>query len=347
MSMKKYSEKAPDQGRKKLPSVNRGASVLERDDFDAGPTNLDCIEPGLWLGNLTAATDVETLSRLHINHILTVDSCPLPRKITMLPGVKTKFIQVTDTPREDLLSHFAEALDFIKAGQETSVVLVHCYFGVSRSATIVIAYIMKKHNLSYEEAFQRVKERRRFVGPNPGFQSQLRLFELMGFQIDKHNVQFRMFRLQIAADQVKKVKILPQSCVDVMKSDPNLITVRPEPLVYRCRKCRRILASASNLLPHVKKEKPSWVDDKWTKEDHSTLALCSETYFVEPIVWMTCVTNNLQGKLHCPKCNSKLGSFSWIMGCQCPCGSKISPAFYLVPSKVEWSNMVQNVQVTL
>jgi hypothetical protein len=34
-------------------------------------------------------------------------------------------------------------------------------------------------------------------------------------------------------------------------------------------------------------------------------------------------------------------------GCQCPCGSKISPAFYLVPSKVEWSNMVQNVQVTV
>lgn len=36
-----------------------------------------------------------------------------------------------------------------------------------------------------------------------------------------------------------------------------------------------------------------------------------------------------------------------ISGCQCPCGARVSPAFYLVPSKVEWSNFVQNVQVTV
>lgn len=46
-------------------------------------------------GNLTAATDIVVLEMHHINHILTVDSCPLPRKIAMLPGVKTKFLQGT------------------------------------------------------------------------------------------------------------------------------------------------------------------------------------------------------------------------------------------------------------
>jgi len=44
-------------------------------------------------GNVTAATDVVMLELHHINHILTVDSCPLPRKIIMLPGIKTKFLQ--------------------------------------------------------------------------------------------------------------------------------------------------------------------------------------------------------------------------------------------------------------
>ncbi|KPJ20292.1 hypothetical protein RR48_04890 [Papilio machaon] len=34
-------------------------------------------------------------------------------------------------------------------------------------------------------------------------------------------------------------------------------------------------------------------------------------------------------------------------GCKCPCGQKVAPAFYLVPSKVEWSNIVQNVQITV
>nr|CAD7444387.1 unnamed protein product [Timema bartmani] len=173
----------------------------------------------------------------------------------------------------------------------------------------------------------------------------------MGWKIDRSNNQFRLFRLHVAADMIKKAKILPQSCMDVIKSDPALITVKPEPVVYRCHKCRyvphkirRILASASNLLPHNTKQKSLWVDGKWLSRDQGTPALCSQTYFVEPLAWMSSVPHSLQGKLHCPKCQNKLGSFSWIMGCQCPCGSKISPAFYLVPSKVEWSNMVQNVQ---
>ncbi|CAG2057949.1 unnamed protein product [Timema podura] len=138
---------------------HKGASAnLERDDFGAGPTNLDCIEPGLWLGNITAATDDVALEQRRINHILTVDSCPLPRKMVMQQGIKTLFIQVTDTPREDLLSHFEDTYRFISEGQERGVVLVHCYFGVSRSATIVIAYMMKKHGLSFEDALERYED---------------------------------------------------------------------------------------------------------------------------------------------------------------------------------------------
>ncbi|KAJ9574386.1 hypothetical protein L9F63_025969, partial [Diploptera punctata] len=248
----------------------------------------------------------------------------------------------TDTPREDLLSHFEDTAEFIMTGQEQGVVLVHCYCRFFEVQNSVIAYMMKKYELSYEEALLRglVKSKRRFVGPNPGFIAQLQLYETMKWRVDRNNIQFRMYRLQIAADQVKKAKILPQSCMDVVKSDPSLITVKPEPLVYRCRKCRRIVASASNVLPHVPKEKPVWTDRKWTLENREKMTLCSDIYFVEPIVWMPSIMQSLQGKINCPKCNTKLGSFSWIMGCQCPCGSKISPAFYLVPSKVEFSNMV-------
>ncbi|KAG8228207.1 hypothetical protein J437_LFUL004332 [Ladona fulva] len=117
---------------KKCRKKERGSSkkkrkpvVLEREDFDAGPTNLDLVEPGLWLGNLTAATDLDNLESRKITHILTVDSCPLPRKITELSGITTKFIQVTDLPKEDLLSHFEEAYTFIQEGLKKGVVLVH------------------------------------------------------------------------------------------------------------------------------------------------------------------------------------------------------------------------------
>nr|CAD7444386.1 unnamed protein product [Timema bartmani] len=76
MSEEGVTKKRPGSEKHKGASAN-----LERDDFGAGPTNLDCIEPGLWL--------------------------------------------VTDTPREDLLSHFEDTYRFISEGQERGVVLVH------------------------------------------------------------------------------------------------------------------------------------------------------------------------------------------------------------------------------
>lgn len=43
-------------------------------------------------------------------------------------------------------------------------------------------------------------------------------------------------------------KILPQNCMDLVKPDPGLTQSKPEPIVYRCRKCRRIVAAKSNLM---------------------------------------------------------------------------------------------------
>ncbi|XP_017885920.1 dual specificity protein phosphatase MPK-4 isoform X1 [Ceratina calcarata] len=336
------------------------------EDFDAGPTSYDEIIPGLYLGNLTAATDIEWLKETKINYILTVDSCPLPRKIQEFsPNLIIKYIQVTDMPREDLLIHFEESYEFIDHALEThNNILVHCYFGVSRSAAIVIAYIMKKYGRSFRDAFEAVKEKRRFVGPNAGFLAQLKLYEEMGCGINNTNVHFKMYRLQIAADKMRKAKILPQTCAELIKPDPALVTVHPEPTVYRCKKCRRIVASASNILPHMPKERQIWrhistkkssKQSKATqeplepvqKEERQPREFCTKILFVEPLAWMPDIVHNVEGKLNCPKCGTKLGSFSWIAGSQCPCGSKIAPAFYLVPSKVDWSNAVQNVQVTV
>ncbi|XP_071560350.1 dual specificity protein phosphatase MPK-4 isoform X1 [Temnothorax nylanderi] len=347
-----------------LSMAKGDTSKLTREDFDAGPCSFDEIEPGLFLGNLTAATDVDWLKDAGITRILTIDSCPLPRKIQeRLPNLIIKYIQMTDMPREDLLTHFEDSYEFIdRALDSDGRILVHCYFGVSRSATLVIAYIMKKRKLSFVDALQVVKSKRRFVAPNPGFEAQLRLYENMDYGVDSTNVQFKMYRLQIAADKVRKARILPQSCIDLIKPDPALTTMRPEPSVYRCKKCRRIVASASNILPHAPREKQIWrhisvksvlkdgesYDKLIQRRDDSTrVELCDKIYFVEPLAWMPDITHNVEGKLNCPKCNTKLGSYSWIAGSQCPCGSKIAPAFYLVPSKLDWSNVVQNVQVTV
>lgn len=52
-------------------------------------------------------------------------------------------------------------------------------------------------------------------------------------------------------------------------------------------------------------------------------AACRLMWFVEPLQWMTGVTRVSSGKLHCPKCKTKVGSFNWLMG-------KILLAYYLI-----------------
>ncbi|KAL9884349.1 dual specificity protein phosphatase MPK-4 isoform 1-T1 [Glossina fuscipes fuscipes] len=332
---------------------------ISREDFD-DPVSLDEIINGLFLGNLTAATHMETLKNFNITHILTLDSVPLPKHITEASFLTTKFIQIADMPKEDVLHHLDSCVEFISSARITGHnILVHCYFGVSRSSTAVIAYIMKSHNLDYQTAFELVKSKRRFVQPNVGFAAQLKLWRRMGCTIDNHYQKYKIYRLRLAGEQVRKAKILPQSFSNIIKSDPAITQENPEPIVYRCRKCRRVLASKSHVLTHMPKIQISSstngtnnVTDNQkqsaklmeqiptqarkvsltatsTSNSNGQLSVmasperidvnksiehCQNILFVEPIAWMRHIVTSTQGKLNCPKCEQKLGNFSWING---------------------------------
>ena len=65
---------------------------------------------------------------------------PLFREIVscFLNTVSALTLQVTDLPEEDLLSHFQSSNAFIEDGlSKDGAVLVHCYRGRSRSATVI------------------------------------------------------------------------------------------------------------------------------------------------------------------------------------------------------------------
>jgi protein-tyrosine phosphatase len=128
----------------------------------------------LYLGSVGAAYNLDSLKSLKISHILTVCE-ELPPKYPS--EFNYKIISVTDEPSTRLENYFKEATDFIKSAvTQGSNILVHCFAGVSRSSSIVIAYLIRFHGMDVEEAMAFVKKKRPWVCPNHGFYAQLKKF---------------------------------------------------------------------------------------------------------------------------------------------------------------------------
>ena len=89
-----------------------------------------------------------------------------------------KTIPAHDKPSFAINAYFQQAIEFIDEGRKHGKVLVHCMLGVSRSSTIIIAYVMATLHLSYDDAFKYVKVKHFQASPNIGFVGQLKAFAL-------------------------------------------------------------------------------------------------------------------------------------------------------------------------
>ena len=83
-------------------------------------------------------------------------------------------IELSDTPQTNIIQYFIKSLKFMDETDDK--VFVHCFAGVSRSATLVIAYFMWKKEISFKKSYDFVNQYR-FVSPNIGFTRQLLIFE--------------------------------------------------------------------------------------------------------------------------------------------------------------------------
>ena len=87
-------------------------------------------------------------------------------------------ITLADSCIETIIPKIKETKDFIdRCFAGGGKVLVHCNDGMSRSASLVIAYLMQKYGLDFKKALNHVQSRRFCVQPNDGFEQQLREFE--------------------------------------------------------------------------------------------------------------------------------------------------------------------------
>ncbi|XP_029108178.1 dual specificity protein phosphatase 8 isoform X2 [Scleropages formosus] len=140
---------------------------------NVGPTR---ILPHLYLGSQKDVLNKDLMAQNGITYVLNAsNTCPKPDFICDSHFMR---IPVNDNYCEKLLPWLDKTNDFIdKAKVSNCRVIVHCLAGISRSATIAIAYIMKTMGLSSDDAYRFVKDRRPSISPNFNFLGQLLEFE--------------------------------------------------------------------------------------------------------------------------------------------------------------------------
>ena len=171
------------------------------------------VEDKLFLGDLSHAKNAKVMNDLGITHV--VNCTPMAnyfemdeehgKEITHVDKLNYYQVSLDDNENANIKAHFDNAIKFIETalnddgkkdkatGQEAKEkekekekekkqekvnrVLIHCAAGISRSATITIAYLMKSRNMKYDDAFNFVRSRRDVIYPNQGFVNALKQFE--------------------------------------------------------------------------------------------------------------------------------------------------------------------------
>ncbi len=191
------------------------------------------IAPGLYLGNSVAAQDTHLLQSLGITHVINVTEelpmiewAPCMRvSITDInftnildrleealdfidhvlgddqspaeddvDGTKSNGSQSTNADDSDALTTSLSLSSLSSVAKPKKGILVHCLMGRSRSPSIVIAYIMRKHQLKYSAAHSYVRAKRSVVQPNIGFVKQLELWGAWGWKIDREDTEYLKVR---------------------------------------------------------------------------------------------------------------------------------------------------------
>jgi len=119
-----------------------------------------------------------------------------------------------DSGAEDILAVLYDVFDFIREAKDgKGNVFVHCSQGVSRSAALVIAYVMWREKQGFEVTRDQLKLRRGVVDPNVSFCTQL-----MAWEKRFHQDRFlRIYRLAPQSEH-KPTYLVPKLCSRFPKS---------------------------------------------------------------------------------------------------------------------------------
>ncbi|KAG2388013.1 hypothetical protein C9374_000863 [Naegleria lovaniensis] len=168
-------------------------------NFPSGMSTV--IENFLYLGSGLDANDEIQIKKNQIDYILNVTKeWPIGKSIPSY--IVYKRISLKDEREESIIPYFEQAFEFIEqALEQQKRILVHCVIGKSRSASFVLAFLMKHFNFNLKQAYDYLKERRELIRPNDGF-----IMQLMEYEYKLHQGQFTKVNIQM--DHVSEMTTL-------------------------------------------------------------------------------------------------------------------------------------------
>ncbi|XP_015747930.1 PREDICTED: dual specificity protein phosphatase 19-like [Acropora digitifera] len=169
---KKFVERKDDDGN--FVAADSGERCLGFCEDYKPDDKIYKVKGKLYISSQTGAENFEELKKHNITHILNVGSgirnaYPLEFKYNT--------VEILDLPDTNISGHFVALFDFINFGLKNGAILVHCNAGVSRSATVILGYLMHTERLTLEESMKILKEARPCVKPNEGFLCQLQDYQ--------------------------------------------------------------------------------------------------------------------------------------------------------------------------
>ncbi|XP_022921604.1 dual specificity protein phosphatase PHS1 [Cucurbita moschata] len=152
--------------------------ILERIALISEAANTErpsSVTPALFIGGALAARSVYTLQHLGVTHILCLCSNEIGQSDSQFPDLfEYKNFSISDNEDSNISSIFEEASDFVDdVERKGGKVLVHCFEGKSRSATLVLAYLMLRKKYTLLKAWNALKRVHRRAQPNDGFAKTL------------------------------------------------------------------------------------------------------------------------------------------------------------------------------
>lgn len=211
---------------------------------------------------------------------------------------------------------------------------MHCAAGKSRSATVVVAYLMQKHNINPSEALAQLRQARSFCEPNHGFMKQLELYRDMHTPTNvEESPLYQRWTYQREMELSRACGQAPDTD-KICFEDEHAAIDQATSFELRCRKCRRPLATSRYLALHPSPSR----NQSSAMEIPPSIASspsCAH-YFVDPLSWMRpeLEQGKVEGRLECPKCHTNVGKYAW-QGMQCSCGEWSVPGISLSKSRID------------